>query len=138
MFSGTSNHTIDTKGRIVLPLKFREELGDCFYITKGFSDCLQVLSKEQFDHLRQQILLLPADKAMSLQYVVISPAAEVSPNSQGRIPIPQTLRETAGLQKEAVVVGMDTRIEIWDKAKFDQFIESQKQTMQEALELLRF
>lgn len=137
MFTGTSFHSIDSKGRIVLPLKFREELGEAFYITKGFTDCVQVMSKEQFEHLRQQIRVLPANSAMSLQYVMISPAVEVSPNSQGRIPIPQTLREAAGLEKDAVVVGMDTRVEIWDKERFDKFILSQQQNLNEALGMLR-
>ncbi|MDD5795498.1 MAG: division/cell wall cluster transcriptional repressor MraZ [Oscillospiraceae bacterium] len=137
MFTGTSFHSIDSKGRIVLPLKFREELGEAFYITKGFTDCVQVMSKEQFEHLRQQIRMLPANSAMSLQYVMISPAVEVSPNSQGRIPIPQTLREAAGLEKDAVVVGMDTRVEIWDKERFDKFILSQQQNLNEALGMLR-
>ncbi len=136
MFSGTSFNSIDSKGRIVLPLKFREELGEVFYITKGFSDCLQVLSSQQFEHLRQQIRQLPANKALSLQYVIISPAVEVSPNAQGRIPIPQTLREWAGLEKDAVVVGMDTRVEIWDKAKFDAFMEVQQANIADALDIL--
>ena len=85
----------------------------------------------------RQILQLPADKAMSLQYIMISPAVEVAPNSQGRIPIPQTLRESAGLEKEAVVVGMDSRVEIWDKAKFEEFMRLQQQNLSGALELLR-
>ena len=136
MFSGTSFNSIDSKGRIVLPLKFREELGEVFYITKGFADCLQVLSIQQFEHLREQIRQLPANKALSLQYVIISPATEVSPNAQGRISIPQTLREWAGLDKDAVVVGMDTRVEIWDKAKFDAFMEIQQANISDALEIL--
>ncbi len=137
MFSGTSNHSIDSKGRIVLPQKFREELGESFYVTRGFTDCVQVMSSEQFEHLRQQILQLPADKALSLQYIMVSPAVCVTPNSQGRIPIPQTLRDGAGLEKDAVVVGMDSRIEIWDKDRFDEFIRIQRQNIGNALELLR-
>ena len=120
----------------MVPLKLREALGEVFYITKGFSDCLQVLSSQQFEHLRQQIRQLPANKALSLQYVIISPAVEVSPNAQGRIPIPQTLREWAGLEKDAVVVGMDTRVEIWDKAKFDAFMEVQQANIADALDIL--
>ena len=136
MFSGTSFNSIDSKGRIVLPLKFREELGEVFYITKGFADCLQVLSAQQFEHLREQIRQLPANKALSLQYVIISPATEVAPNAQGRISIPQTLREWAGLDKETVVVGMDTRVEIWDKTKFDAFMEIQQANIADALDIL--
>lgn len=138
MFSGTSNQTIDSKGRIILPAKFREELGETVYVTSGFENCVQILSSEQFDRLREQIRQLPADKALSLQYILISPATEVTLSSQGRVMIAQKLREDAGLTKDIVVVGMDTRIEIWDKDTFEAFIEKQKQeSVKEALELLR-
>ena len=138
MFLGMSDHSLDAKGRVILPAKFREELGDSFYLTRGFERCVQVLSAAEFDRLREQIRQLPADKALSLQYMLISPAVLVAPNSQGRVIIPQKLREDAGLSGEVTVVGMDTRIEIWDKAAFDAFMERQKQaSVQEALELLR-
>ena len=138
MFLGTSDHSLDSKGRVILPSKFREELGESFYITKGFENCVQVMSVGEFDRLRAQIRALPADKALSLQYLLISPAVLVTPNSQGRIVISQKLREDAGLSGEVTVVGMDSRIEIWDKATFNAFMEQQKQaSVKEALELLR-
>jgi MraZ protein len=138
MFLGTSDHNLDGKGRVILPSEFRAELGDSFYITMGFNRCVQVMSEDEFDRLRSQIRELPADKALSLQYLLISPAKSVTPNSQGRVMIPQKLREDAGLSGEVTVVGMDSRIEIWDKAEFDRFMERQKQaSLQEALELLR-
>ena len=138
MFSGTSNQTIDSKGRIILPSKFREELGDTVYVTSGFENCVQILSSEQFDRLREQIRALPADKALSLQYILISPATVVSVSSQGRVMIAQKLREDASLSKDIVVVGMDTRIKVWDKDTFEEFIERQKrESVKEALELLR-
>lgn len=138
MFSGMTNHSLDSKGRIVLPLNFREQLGESFFITSGFEDCIQIMSKEQFERLRKQISQLPGDKALALQYVLIAPAVEVSPNSQGRIQIPQYLRERAGLVKEVTAVGMDTRIEVWDTEKFEAFIKRQKeQAIKEALELLK-
>ena len=138
MFLGTSDHSLDAKGRVILPSKFREELGESFYITKGFEKCVQVMSVDEFDRLRAQIRSLPADKALSLQYLLISPAVLVSPNSQGRVVISQKLREDAGLSGEVTVVGMDSRIEIWDKATFTAFMEQQKQaSVKEALELLR-
>lgn len=138
MFLGTSDHALDSKGRVILPTKFREELGDSFYLTMGFERCVQVMSAAEFDRLREQIRQLPADKALSLQYLLVSPAVPVSPNSQGRVSIPQKLREDAGLSGEVTVVGVDTRIEIWDKAAFAAFMERQKQaSVQEALELLR-
>lgn len=138
MFLGTSDHSLDSKGRVILPSKFREELGESFYITKGFEKCVQVMSVDEFNRLRAQIRALPADKALSLQYLLISPAVLVSPNSQGRVVISQKLREDAGLSGEVTVVGMDSRIEIWDKETFTAFMEQQKQaSVKEALELLR-
>ena len=138
MFLGTTDHNLDAKGRVILPTHFREELSESFYITMGFNRCVQVLSEAQFDRLRDQIRQLPADKALSLQYLLISPAKLVTPNSQGRVSIPQKLREDAGLNGEVTVVGMDTRVEIWDKATFNVFMEQQKQSsVKEALELLR-
>jgi len=138
MFLGTSDHALDAKGRVILPSKFREELGESFYITMGFEKCVQVMSVDEFDRLRSQIRQLPADKALALQYLLISPATLVSPNSQGRVIISQKLREDAGLTGEVTVVGMDSRIEIWDKAAFAAFMEQQKQaSVKEALELLR-
>ncbi len=137
LFTGTSSHTIDAKGRIVLPARFRAQLGETFYVTKGFYDCVQVLSAEEFEKLRENIKALPAQLALALQYAVISTAVEVSPNSQGRIPIPQTLREEAGLDKNVSVVGMDNRLEIWDEDKLAQFKLKNKPNLTEALNLLK-
>lgn len=136
MFTGTSTHSIDTKGRIVLPARFRQELGESFFVTKGFFECVQVLSVEEFEKLRNNIKALPAKQALALQYAIISTALEVTPNSQGRVPIPQNLREIASLTKDAVVVGMDNRIEIWDKDKFDMLQQSNQETVEAALTLL--
>ena len=138
MFLGTGDHNLDSKGRVILPSEFREELGESFYLTMGFHRCVQVLSVAEFDRLRDQIRQLPADKALALQYLLISPAKLVSPNAQGRVSIPQKLREDLGLKSEVTVVGMDTRVEIWDKETFAAFMEQQKQaSVQEALELLK-
>lgn len=141
MFTGMSFQSLDTKGRVILPQKFRDELGESFFVTSGFNKdfrCIQILSTDQFNRLLAQIRELPADKALQLQYVLISPATEVSPNSQGRVQIPQALRDGAKLKKELVVLGMDTRIEVWDKETYDEFMNKQMQeSFQDALELLR-
>ena len=138
MFSGMSNHSIDAKGRIVLPAKFREELGESFYLARGFGNkCIQVMSKEQFDAISAKILELPANKAMALQYIFTATAVEVSPNAQGRVIIPLALREFAGVQSDAVVIGMNNRLEIWNKDRFDSFMESQQDVVAEAMNLLK-
>lgn len=136
MFSGTTSNNIDSKGRIVLPARFREELGDTFIITRGFLDCLQVLSLPEFEGLRKKIKELPAMQALKLQYKIIATAVEVSPNSQGRISIPANLRKAAQLEKTATVVGMDNRVEIWNEDKFNEMISSNDETIEAALELL--
>lgn len=136
MFSGTSVHSIDSKGRIVLPSRFRQELGETFYVAKGFFDCIQVLSCDEFEKLRANIKNLPAQQALALQYAIIATAVEVTPNSQGRVPLAQSLRDAVSLTKEAVVVGMDNRLEIWDKDKFDQFLKDNQPTVVQALEML--
>ncbi|MDY4813948.1 MAG: hypothetical protein SO152_08900, partial [Ruminococcus sp.] len=108
-----------------------------FYVTNGFSNNIQIMSVEEFNRLKDQIRELPAKSAMALQYVLLSAATLVSPNSQGRIQLPQKLREDSAIEGEAVVVGMDTRIEVWNKARFDQFIDEKKKDLDDALQLLR-
>ncbi len=138
MFLGMTDVRTDAKGRVILPKSYRDELGERFYITAGFDRCAQVLSVDAFDRLREQIRALPADKALALQYLVISPAVAVSPNAQGRVMIPQKLREELSLEGELTVVGMDTRIEIWNRDAFARFMEQHKQqSVREMLELLR-
>lgn len=137
MFSGMSVHSVDAKGRIVLPQRFREALGEEFYVTNGFSNNIQIMSVEEFNRLKDQIRELPAKSAMALQYVLLSAATLVSPNSQGRIQLPQKLREDSAIEGEAVVVGMDTRIEVWNKERFDRFIDDKKKDLDDALSLLR-
>ncbi len=139
MFSGMSNHSIDAKGRIVLPAKFREELGSTFYIARGFGNCcIQAMSQEQFNALSEKIMQLPADKAMILQYTFTATAVEVTPNAQGRVIIPQALREFAQIEGEALVIGMNNRVEIWNKAKFEEFTAAHQDTLTEAVSMLRF
>ncbi|MBR2280076.1 MAG: division/cell wall cluster transcriptional repressor MraZ [Ruminococcus sp.] len=136
MFSGITSNNIDSKGRIVLPARFREELGDSFIITRGFLDCIQVLSIPEFEGLRKKIKEMPANMALKLQYRIVATAVEVSPNSQGRISIPANLRKAAGLEKTAAVVGMDSRVEIWNEDKFNEMVSTNDETMGAALELL--
>lgn len=138
MFLGMSNHSIDSKGRIVLPAKFREELGDSFYLARGFGNkSVQVVSTEQFNSICEKILELPADKAMVLQYTFTATAVEVTPNAQGRVIIPQTLREFSELDSNALVIGLGNRVEIWNKDRFDEYMASKQDTINEALTMLK-
>lgn len=138
MFTGMSNHTLDTKGRIVLPAKFRSQLGESFYVARGYKKCIQVLTKEALDRLAEQTRDMPAKKAMAIQYHVISTADPVSPNAQGRIQLPLALREFAGLEKNVVVVGVDNRIEIWDEDRYLKMLNDSISDLEEALGEFRF
>lgn len=141
MFTGMTYQSLDAKGRVTLSQKFRDELGENFYVTSGFDKdfkCVQIMSAKQFDRLLSQIRELPARTALRLQYILISPATEVSANAQGRVQIPQALRDNANLKKDIVVLGMDTRVEVWDKDVYDEFMNKQMQeSFDDALELLR-
>ena len=138
MFSGMSTNSVDSKGRIVLPAKFREALGESFYVAKGFkTNCIQVMSKERFDEINEKIMELPANKMMALQYAFTATASEVAPNASGRIQLPQTLRELAKIEGEAVVIGMNKCIEIWNLEEYKKFTASLSDVLDEALDMLR-
>lgn len=138
MFSGMSDHSIDSKGRIVLPAKFREELGESFIITKGFNTpCIQAMSKEQYELTRKSIQELPEKYARALRYRFTACAVEVTPNAQGRVLLNALLREHAGIEDDAIVIGMDNVIEIWNRNRFDEFMDTQQDNIEEALSMLR-
>ncbi len=134
---GTYYHNIDAKGRLNFPTKLREILGVSFYVTKGLdSPCLTVYSQEEWDKLSAKISILPESKVAKIQRWLFSGACEVTPDKQGRVLIPQDLRTFAGLTKDVVVIGANTKAEIWDKTRWDEMNSSMElqdlmQTMME-------
>src|SRR5699024_6841163 len=121
MLRGEYQHNIDPKGRVIVPSKFREDLGERFYVTKGLDGCLFVLSPTEWDKLQEKIMAMPISKARSLQRFFFSGAAEMEPDKQGRILLPQHLREYAGLTKDVAFVGASRRAELWDAARWRAF-----------------
>ncbi len=120
MFMGEYNHTIDTKGRIIIPSKFREALGDQFVVTLGLDGCLFVYPNEEWMNFVAQLKNLPGSKeARQMQRYFMAGAADCEVDKQGRILIPNKLREHAGLEKDIVFVGVLSKIEIWSKEKWD-------------------
>jgi MraZ protein len=117
---GEFKHTIDAKGRLFIPAKFRDELSDSFVITKGLDNCLFVYSRESFDVLEEKIKALPLSKA-NLQRFFLSSAIDCELDTQGRVLIPQNLRDHAGLTREVTVIGVSGRAEIWDSAKWHEY-----------------
>ena len=128
MLIGEYSHTIDAKGRMIVPAKFRTELGERFIITKGFDGCLYGYSLEEWKSIEEKIKTLPlitGKDARNFTRFFFSSAIECELDSQGRILITQNLRTHAELLKEVVVIGVSTRIEIWSKEKWEAYNDEQ-------------
>jgi len=120
MFMGEYNHTIDAKGRIIVPSKFRESLGDEFVVTQGLDGCLFVYPDEEWMNFVAELKKLPGNKdARQLQRYFLAGAASCEVDKQGRILIPSKLREQAALEKDIVFVGVLSKIEIWSKERWE-------------------
>lgn len=121
MFIGEYNHTIDSKGRLIVPSKFREALGDEFVVTKGLDGCLFVYPMEEWIAFTDKLKELPLTKKDARQFsrFFLAGAASCEVDKQGRILIPAVLREFAGLEKDAVLVGVSSRIEIWSRSNWE-------------------
>lgn len=119
-FIGEYNHTIDTKGRVIVPAKFREALGDEFVVTKGLDGCLFVFPMDEWNVFAGKLKDLPITNkdARKFSRFFLAGAAQCEVDKQGRILLPAVLREFAGLEKDAVLVGVNSRIEIWSKANW--------------------
>ncbi|WP_458863742.1 division/cell wall cluster transcriptional repressor MraZ [Acidaminobacterium chupaoyuni] len=115
---GEFQHNIDAKGRLFIPVKLRDSLGSEFIVTKGLDGCLFVYSGEAWQVLEDKISQLPLSKSRNLQRFFFSSAADCEPDAQGRVVIPQNLREYAGLTKEVTVIGVSGRVEIWDTQRW--------------------
>ena len=122
MFMGEYSHTIDTKGRLIIPSKFREELGETCVVTKGLDGCLFVFSDEEWKAFEIKLKSLPLTNKNARQFArfFVAGATPCELDKQGRILLPATLREFAGLEKDVVLTGMLNRIEIWSKEKWNE------------------
>ena len=118
---GEFKSTLDAKGRMNFPVKLREELDGSFFISKTIGErCIKVYSKDDWNALVEAIHQMPQVKTADIQRYIFGSAYEVEPDKQGRVLIPQPLREYARLQTDIVIVGLEGRAEIWDKALWDE------------------
>ena len=117
MFMSEYNHTVDAKGRLIVPSKFREQLGDEFVVTKGMDGCLFVYANDDWNAFEQKLTSLPLinKEARKFARFFLAGAAQVEVDKQGRILLPANLREFASLEKDVVLVGVGSRIEIWSR-----------------------
>ncbi|QIK84902.1 division/cell wall cluster transcriptional repressor MraZ [Sanguibacter sp. HDW7] len=128
MLLGTYTPRLDDKGRLLLPAKFRGQLASGLVMTRGQERCLYLLPMEEFRRMYEQIRLAPVTSKQSRDYlrVLLSGASDEIPDKQGRISIPAPLREYASLDRDLAVIGMGTRVEIWDGPTWESYLAEQE------------
>lgn len=124
-FIGEHSHTIDSKNRVIIPAKFREALGEQFVLTQGLDGCLTIYPLAEWEKFQQQLNQLPRTnkQARIFRRFFTAKAAMCELDKQGRILVPSGLREYANLEKDVVITGNDSNIEIWNKEKWDEMNE---------------
>lgn len=138
MFMGEYQHTIDDKGRMIVPAKFRDKLGASFVATRGLDNCLFIYPQSEWSILEQKLKALPLMKsdARAFTRFFFSGATECELDKQGRINIPQHLREYAKLEKDCMVLGVSNRVEVWSKTTWEGYYQQSEEAFNEIAEKL--
>ena len=138
MFIGEYHHTIDEKGRIIIPAKFRGELGTNFIVTRGIENCLFVYSLDNWAKITDKLSSLPFTKkdARTFNRFFMSGATDVELDKQGRVNISKPLIDYANLLKDCVIIGTGDRLEVWSQESWDSFFDSTKNNMSDIAENL--
>lgn len=136
MFMGEFNNKLDTKGRMIVPSKFRDDLSEQFVITRGLDKCLFGYTHEEWSRIEEKMKNLPLTKrdARKFMRLFFSGATVVEVDKQGRINIPQNLRTYAGLSKECTIIGVSSRIEIWDTEEWSDFYSDSEENFEDIAE----
>ena len=121
MLMGEYRHNMDAKGRVTMPSRYREELGEKLYVIKGLEECLFVFSEEGLKKLHTSFAQANLEDAMDADRLLFAGGIEVEPDKQGRILLSATLREYAGLTKDVTVIGAGERAEIWDSERWKEY-----------------
>ena len=126
MLLGEYEHTLDAKGRLAVPAKLRDSLGNRFIITKGLDGCLFVYDMDEWQRLEQKLAALPMSRKTARDFIrfLFGGACEAECDKQGRVLLPANLRKHAGLVKDAVIVGVGSRAEIWDAQRWNEYNEA--------------
>ena len=124
MFLGEYRHSIDAKGRLIVPSKFRESLGQTFVMTKGLDGCLFMFPLNEWEIFENRLRQLPFSNKSARTFVrfFTAGASESSIDKNGRTLVPQNLRKYADLEKDVVIIGTPNRIEIWDESTWEEYI----------------
>jgi len=142
MFYGEYKHTLDTKGRIILPSRFRdvarENSIERFFVTRGLEKCVFMFSEYEWRAIEQKFKNLSFTKEQSRNFnrMFFAGAAEVIPDKQGRFIVPQNLKEHANIKGNTVIIGVSNRIEIWDQTAWQEFFSKSSQSFEETAEHL--
>ncbi len=138
MLLGEFQHTLDQKGRMAIPAKFRGEFSDGAIITRGVDKCLFVFTPKEWRSLADKLTSLPLAQSNSRAFarLMLAGAVDVNVDSQGRVLIPEYLKEYAGLEKEVVVTGLYDRVEIWDKDKWNKYKKQTEDSSEDIAEKL--
>lgn len=136
MLMGEFKHNIDSKGRLIIPAKFRDDLGEHFIVTRGLDGCLFGYPQEEWKVIENKLKQLPLAKKESRQFTrfFYSAATECTLDKQGRINLPQTLVEHAGLEKACYVVGVSERFEIWSEDRWKTFSSEAEESFEDIAE----
>ena len=136
MFLGTHTPRLDEKGRLFLPAKYREELAHGVVLTKGQERCVYVFPESEFGRLTEALRAAPVTAKAVRDYsrVFFASASDETPDKTGRITVPPSLREYAGLQRDCIVIGANTRLEIWDAQAWETYLAAQEDSFSEAAE----
>ena len=142
MFYGEYKHTTDRKGRIILPSKIRDAAAanfvEKFFVTRGLDDCLFMFAEDEWRAQEQKFKSMPFTKQESRKFnrIYFSGAVEVIPDKQGRILLPQYLKDFASIKRDIVIIGVANRIEIWDKSAWVEFYDSAREDFEQTAEKL--
>jgi MraZ protein len=136
MFLGTHEPKLDEKGRLILPARFRDELSEGLVITKGQERCLYVFPANEFSLITERLRQAPVTEKKSRDYlrVMFAGAHDEVPDNQGRVNIPVGLRTYASLEKNCVVIGANTRLEIWDSTTWNAYLSDREKTFADVSE----
>ena len=123
MLIGEYEHSLDSKGRLIMPAKLRENIGEKFVLTKGLDGCLFAFSTQEWENFEQKLKSLPLSNKNSREFTrfFLSGATECEIDKQGRFLIPNNLRKSANLIKDIIIIGVGTRIEIWNKEEWETY-----------------
>jgi MraZ protein len=138
MFMGEYRHSLDSKNRLIIPARFREELGDTFVITRYLDGCLTIYTSAQWEILAKQITSIPmtSKAGRQLNRLFLSKAVTCEPDSQGRVQLPQALIKAADIDKKCVVIGTGDHVEIWSEEHWDEYSDHLDESFEEAAESL--